>query len=250
MPEDGLKNLTDRVGDAVRLSQLRNVPKFVGFLSAEQAALLKKEFSGVPLVFFGGAKDCERTVLGVLPDYILNPEQAFPITLLCFEHPAGFTLSHRDVLGTLMAQGIVRAGVGDIIFAPGKVYVFVLEELSAYLLQQVQKIGGVGVKPRVAAVQELALLQQTALKKELSFTVASLRLDAVLSGLLSVGRAEAERLIAEGRVSVGCFAAQKPTKKVAGGDTVTVRGAGKFKIISAGGVTRKGRARVLAEKYL
>lgn len=224
MSDSDLKSLTDRAADAIRISRLRNVPKFVGFLSPEQAALLKKAFLGESLLFFGGAAGCERTVLGVLPDYILNPEQAFPITLLCFEHPVGFTLSHRDVLGTLMAQGIVRAGVGDIIFAPGKAYAFVLSELSGYLLQQVQKIGGVGVKPRVADVQELALLQQTALKKELSFTVASLRLDAVLSGLLSVGRAE--------------------------GETVTVRGAGKFKIISAGGVTRKGRARVLAEKYL
>ncbi len=250
MPENDLKNLADRAADAIRLCRLRNVPKFVGFLSPEQAAYLKNAFSAEPVVFFGGAKGCERTLLGALPSYVSQPEQAFPITLLCFEYPAGFSLSHRDVLGTLMAQGIVRAGVGDILFAPGRAYAFVLSELGNYLLQQVQKIGGVGVKPRVANAQELALLQQNAPKKELSFTVASLRLDAVLSGLLNAGRAAAEGLIADGRVCVNSFAVQKATKKVTAGDVITVRGAGKFKIISAGGATRKGRERVLAEKYL
>lgn len=250
MPGEELKALTDRAADAVRLCRLRNIPKFVGFLSPEQAAHLNRIFAADGVTFFGGYESAERTLLGALPDYISEPEQAFPITLLCFEYPAGYTLSHRDVLGALMSQGIVRAGVGDILFSSGKAYVFVLSELADYLLQQITKIANVGVRPRVAQLEELAEITANVAKKELSFTVASTRLDAVLCGLLNTSRSSAEALLAEGRVFVNALPVQKATKKVLAGDSITVRGTGKFKILQLGTLTRKGRERVLAEKYL
>lgn len=250
MPAEELKALTDRAADAIRLCRLRNIPKFVGFLSPEQAAYLKQHFAAENVTFFGGFEAAERTLLGVLPNYISEPKSAFPITLLCFEYPAGYSLSHRDVLGVLLAQGIVRAGVGDILFSSGKAYAFVLSELADYLLQQITKIANIGVQPRVAQPEELAELTANVAKKELSFTVASTRLDAVLCGLLNISRNSAEALLAEGKVFLNALPVQKATKKVFAGDSITVRGTGKFKILQLGSLTRKGRERVLAEKYL
>lgn len=250
MAADPFKNLADRAADAVRLCELRCIPKFVGFLSPEEAAWLRQKFRARSVAFFGGAPDCERTVFGALPDYITDLAQAFPITLLCFEYPAAYRLSHRDVLGALMAKGIVRAGVGDIIISEGRAFVFVLEELSGYLLQQTDKIGNVGVHPRVANPAELEQLQSSAERRPITFTVSSPRLDAVLSGLTHLSRSRCEALIEEGKVRVNAFTETRAIKKIAAGDTVAVRGIGKFKINQTGAFTRKGKERILAEQYL
>ena len=54
-------------------------------------------------------------------------------------------LSHRDILGSLMALGIKRETVGDILIEEGRAVVFVCGDVKEYILNQVEKIGRVGV---------------------------------------------------------------------------------------------------------
>lgn len=73
----------------------------------------------------------------------------FPLTALCFHYRKEAALTHRDVLGSLLACGIRRDKVGDILCGreetAGQAVVFVDAELSDFLADQVDRIGGEGV---------------------------------------------------------------------------------------------------------
>ena len=85
--------------------------------------------------------------------------------------------------------------------------------------------------------------------EERRFTVMSARLDAVCAGLFHLSRTECARQIGAGNVSLNyaeCLKADAPVKE---GDVLSLRGAGKGKVLEIGGSSRKGRVFVTAELY-
>ena len=241
-----------RLSDLTFRAERSGAGVFSHFLDERQCVIAEQWCSrncgGLRYLLWGGFPEARRKMLAVYPvycqDYIM---EGFPMVCLSFSYRNEDSLTHRDFLGSFMGARLKRETIGDIITGEGLTQAFVTDVAAKDLSSAVTKIGRVGVKVSTDLPFQMDTSQEF---KEISGTVASLRLDAVLSGLLNAGRAAAEGLIADGRVCVNSFAVQKATKKVTAGDVITVRGAGKFKIISAGGATRKGRERVLAEKYL
>ena len=86
--------------------------------------------------------------------------------------------------------------------------------------------------------------------KLLRDTVASLRLDSVISAGFSVNRNAAAELIRSGKVEVNWMACDKPDAAVGQGDVLTVRGLGKCCLEEVGGQSRKGRTAVTMKRYL
>lgn len=149
-----------------------------------------------------------------------------------------------------MSAGVERSTVGDIIIAPGCAVVFVLEDIAGYFIEQVTKIKNVGVVlKRLESIEDLDIINNPK-TEEITFTVSSLRLDAIISALTGMGRSKAEQTVEEGLVFVNSFEVNKPTKKINIGDVITVRKFGKFKITQTGNVSKKGREIVSAEKYI
>lgn len=245
------KLLIAKVNDAVRISSIRNIPKFVGFLSPAQAALISQNFAFVSgSAFFGGYNGAERQIFGVLPDYLNNEVSSFPIKALEFCFNSAYTLTHRDILGTLMSTGVERSVIGDIVILNDKAYAFVLDEMAEYFAFQIDKIKNVGVKIKI--IDDLSTLNIENIQKSvpLSFTVSSARLDAVVSGLTGKSRSESEQLISNGFVFVNSFEVTKTTKKILKGDIITVRKIGKFKVSETGNFSKKGREIITALKYI
>ncbi len=242
--------LIPKVMDAIRLSELRNSPKFMGFLSPEEYSEVSVAVKNPSLTFFGGYDEAERKMLGVLPDYLLNNTDIFPITIIGIYFPKGKTLSHRDVLGTFMSTGVKRSFIGDILFTQNCGIVFVSKEIAEYLVSEVKKIKNMGVElkilPNLASAGEV-LAPKT---QEVSFTVSSPRLDAVISSLVGISRKSAEEIIADGLVLVNSLVVSKPTLKIKTGDKITVRKKGKFVIKNMGQFSKKGREIIVAEKYI
>lgn len=249
--EEQVKILVAKALDCVRISNNKNIPKFVGFLSPAEATVVSKNVGNGPNYFFyGGYENAERRIFGVLPDYALGDFSYFPIKVLEIEYNSSFTLSHRDILGTLMSTGVNRVTIGDILILSGKAYVFVLEDMADYFVNQIDKIKNIGVN--IKAIEELSSLEFVSAVKTapVTFTVSSPRLDAVVSGLTGVARGSAEKLINDGLVFVNSFEVTKCTKKVQMGDVITVRKFGRFKITSAGSFSKKGREIISADKYI
>lgn len=245
--EDAL--LRARIDDACHLCELRSCPRFVGFLDEHRQAVARAVLheKGVShFLFWGGHEQAERVILGVFPSFLPVETDVFPLTALCFRYRAVAALTHRDFLGTLLAAGIKRDVIGDIVCQQGQTVVFVTEDVAPLLAETVSKVGGEGVRceyPYTGAVSVVRAF------REWQETVASPRLDAVLKAALHVSREEAARKIESGAVSLNHMPALSVAVKVTSGDVLSVRGAGRFSV-QLGSLTKKGRQGVTIRKYI
>jgi len=86
--------------------------------------------------------------------------------------------------------------------------------------------------------------------KEIKDTLASLRLDSVISAGFRIGRSEACEYVTAGKAAINGLPCEKPDKAVTEGATVSVRGLGKIKLYSVNGQTKKGRISVVIHRYV
>lgn len=239
--------LKDRVFDTADIAERSARPKFLGFLSPEQAILAEKLLStrGVKYGFFGGFSEAQRVMLCCLPDWA--EEADYPITPITATYRKSDTLSHRDFLGSLMAIGLKRETVGDILIEEGRAVIFVCAETADYILGQIEKIGRVGVT--LESGFKLPLPNAGVLK-EFSETVSSPRLDCIVSALANISRGKAAEKIEQALVSVNSVTIEKVTAHINNGDIIAVRGSGKFIIDSLDERTRKDRIILKYRKYV
>ncbi len=137
-----------RVNDAADICEKAQKPKFLGFLTADEAECARRLLNNrrCSTKFFGGYEGAERVMLGCFPDW--DEIQDFPVSAVTFTFRKSDALRHRDFLGALMALGIKRETVGDILTEEGRAVIFVTNEVKGFVLSQVEKIGSVGVKVR------------------------------------------------------------------------------------------------------
>lgn len=242
--------LKARIEDAVRLSDRRGAPCFLGFFDERQRAVAEgvlRSFREVTAFFWGGHEEAERTLLGVFPIGCEPDSSWFPLTPIAFCYRSSASITHRDVLGSLLASGIKRELVGDILCGSGIAVVFVRDEIVLFLTEQVTRIGGEGVQVQCPYEGELPAAHTFVERRD---TVASPRLDAVLRVCLSVSREEASRRIAAGLVLLNHRPCLSVSAEVHEGDVLSVRGTGRFRVLQVGPPTRKGRLFVTIQQYV
>lgn len=236
-----------RVRDVADICVKTSKPKYLGFLSAAEAVLAGQllKFTPCRTSLYGGYDGAERVMLGCFPDWM--EEDSFPISALTFKYRESDELSHRDFLGSLMALGIKRETVGDILTEQGRAIVFVTDEICQYIKSQITKIGRVGVTVTDGYALPLPKCGELA---EFTATAASDRIDCVISALCGFSRAKALEFLAEGLVTVNSVTVSKATKSVCEGDIISVRGKGRFLIGSLENRTKKNRIIINYKKYI
>lgn len=238
--------LLARIDDLKQQCEKTNSPKFLGFLTTDEVSMVIKHLKfGDKYQLFGGYEDAERVVIGVLPDWCDKP--TFPITPITFTYRECDTLAHRDFLGALMALGINRETVGDILIGPGRAVAFVYRDVAKFILTQIDKIGNVGVSLTEGFYEPLP---QCSKKQSFTVTVASLRIDCVVSALCNISRKEAAKKIVDGYVSVNSVGINKLTTLINAQSKIVVRQKGKFQIISCDDYSKKGRIILKYVKYV
>ena len=240
--------LKARLEDAVEQCDRQSCPRFVGFLDERQCAAARSLLRGVPGArFFGGHEDAERVMAGIFPDF-MDPEDAlFPIIPLAFFYREEAALTHRDFLGTLLSCGIKREKIGDILCGNGFSVVFVQEELVGFLRDQVETVGGEGVRLEYPYA---GTLPQAHRFRPIRDTVASPRLDVIVKALVGLSREDAAQMIRTGLVSLNHIPNENTSACVKAGDILSIRGKGRFRIEEIGPPTRKGRLCLQASQYI
>ncbi len=212
--------------------------------------------------FFGGYPTAERRRLCCLPDYMIYDETeeglsraaadvvGEDIAVLRVRGSGYRTLSHRDFMGAILNLGIKRHTVGDIIADEDGfgAYVFCERKIGRFIVENLSRVASDAV-----TVCETELPEGFAPERKtepIADTVASERADCVVAALVNTSRDRAKSLIVSGFVEVNYEPMEKPDEKLEPGDTVTVRGEGKFRIEGFDGVTRRGRLRLSAEKFI
>lgn len=229
--------------DTIYLCEKRSCGTFYGFLNEHESQVIKENvFLSDECMFWGGYPQATRLVFGCGE----NDVSAFPISSICFTYKSEFKLTHRDFLGSLMALGIERSTIGDILVSDGQAIVFVRTDISSYIKQEVRKIGRVGVKVSDYNSTDFSYIQDF---DELSFTVSSLRLDVFVSALCNLSREKASKLITSENVTVNHKLQTSISKILSVGDTITIKKYGKFVFTDNNGFSKKGRIRVLVKHF-
>ena len=243
-----LAKLWDKIQPGIR----RDIPANTCFLSPREQELAKFLFGDVPgLSVFGGYEDAERKMLVYLPEYLdeaFLTEEGSPVVCLRAKFYHTESPTHRDFLGALMGCGVGREMIGDICVGAESCDFFVADEIASYLLQNFESAGRVKLKLEMIPLHEANIPQQeVAVIKD---TLASLRLDSVISTGFRIGRNAAAQYIAGGKAAIDGLPCEKPDKAVTEGMKIAVRGLGKIKLETVGATTKKGRISVVIHRYV
>ena len=248
-PEDRvlLAKLWDKINTGIR----KNIPANTCFLSPRELEMARYLFGDEPgLTVFGGYEDAERKMLIYLPDY-LDPAYIYedaPLICLRAEFYEADSLSHRDFLGALMGAGIARETVGDICVGKGSCDFFVTEEIAGYIEQNFLSAGRTRLRITRVDLHDAQIPEPEV--KEIKDTVASLRLDSIISSGFRIGRSLAAQYISAGKAGIDGLPCEKPDKQIEEGAKISVRGLGKIKLTTINGRTKKDRISVVIHRYV
>jgi RNA-binding protein YlmH len=242
-----------RVLDKFTQAEQKNIPLSTDFLSPkEQSAsqIVLRQAGAERYVLLGGYPGAERNIFLFLPTWMEpeNAQEESPLRAIRGEFRPEYQLSHRDILGSLMAMGVTREKIGDILVSKDHCDLFVLESVEEFLLQNWAQSGRAAIKTSRISPEDVQSAEKPA--EEIRDTVMSLRLDAVASSAFRMSRTKAADLIAGGQAQVNWQDCVKPDRMVAAGDVISLRGWGKCKLEEVGGLTRKGRTSILMKRYI
>lgn len=200
------------------------------------------------LVLSGGVPGTDRCVAFFLPEWYPDEDPA-PECIRAVKVTAGFgSPGHRDYLGAVLAVGLRREWIGDIIIDGSTAYILCMDSVEDSILLDLDHVGRFGVKRESVPLSEVPV--PVIKKKEITFTVQSPRLDTVTGAMFGISRTAAAKFISEGLVSLNYSECTDTDAQVRPGDTISVRGKGKGVLSEEGGVSRKGRTFYTAELFV
>ena len=243
--------LLSRVWDKREQCRLRNIPTATAFLSPQEQAAATRLLNALGdregYALWGGYEGAERQRLLFLPDWMAGPDDS-TIAALRAVCRSGASLTHRDFLGSLMALGLTREKIGDILVESGGCQVLVDPLSLDFLTQSWDSAGRERLTVTPLPLEELTVPE--AAVKEVRDTVSSLRLDNVLASGFGLSRGKAAEAVEKGAVQVNYTVCQKPDKPVSAGDVITCRGLGKCVLDTVGSPTKKNRLPVVIRRFI
>lgn len=273
---EDIRLLTAHLDDLCRRGE-RGETGFSAYLTPREAkyaaAHLSARIHAGTAFLWGGYPGAERVRAVILPDYAegwVSPEAlaASPLSALT---DAGLTeaadalraavcpiliqgsgfreLSHRDYLGAVLGMGLERSAIGDIpVRDAHSAFLITSARTADYLITQLEKVGTDTVKvSSPPAGTDLAITRRL---QPITDTVASERLDCVVAALCNLSREKAQTAVRSGLVELDYEPCEACDATVEAPAVISVRGFGKFAVHSFDGVTRKGRIRLVAGKFI
>ena len=246
------KLLLAKVWDKVNTGIRKNILAASPFLTPREQEMCRYLFGSEPgLTFFGGYAGAERRMLIYLPEYL--DESALcdadaPLVCIHAEFYEGDALTHRDLLGALMGAGIARETVGDLLIDGSACDFLVSRTIAPYILQNLTSAGRTKLRLAQIPLSQLHIPQLQV--KEIRDTLASLRLDSVVSSGFRISRGLAAQYISAGKVAIDGLPCEKPDKIIAEGAKISLRGSGKILLAAIGGKSKKDRICVTIHRYI
>ena len=250
---------------------------FSDFLTPREQRLFHyaaaSEGHGDRLFFWGGAAGAERRCAVFVPEWLLSDvplcdpfaserenylaglaEQGVidlspAVTAVSLTGTEYGSLSHRDWLGSVLALGLERHVLGDIaVLDEHRAVAFFTARIAPFITDNLSRAGSDTVRAKIYDLP--AGFEIPRHFERVEFSVASPRLVAIVKALTGLSRADANALVKAADVELNYFPEENADAPVEDGDTLSIRGYGKYIIDSACGVTRRGRNRLSARKYL
>jgi RNA-binding protein YlmH len=231
-------HLIDRLQDLAMQSTRQDCLTHTTFLTpAEQAeaiAWLRKNQN--QFVLTGGYEEAERKVCFML--------SAVNLQVSSF----GRQVNHRDYLGSLLALGIRRDQIGDILVQEHAAVVVVMNGIVPLIQRELTRIGSLSVKVLTMKLQDMVASDRPVESRRI--TAASLRLDKIAASGFGLSRTAMADLIRAGAVRVNWQEELRPDRDVPIGAVISLRGYGRIRLAEEQGRSRKDRHILIIERFL
>ena len=261
MIDQGEARLLSRAADLFRRAEAGEVT-YTPFLTPREQKLLREKyaFAREQVLLLGGYALAERKRVYMLPAYMADLDEDTRKELLAEELATSLVavsvkgsgyreLSHRDFLGAVLSLGIERDAIGDIcVLSPFEAVLFSDRLMAEFLLENLTRVARDAVK--VKAVSLSSDFDGGRKFEPCTDTVASPRADAVVAALCNLSRERAQVLFAQAMVEIDYEPVEKYDRNVDADAVIVVRGYGKFIVRSLSDKTKKGRFRLLADRYV
>lgn len=241
-----------RLKDLANRCYQKNIYTYTDFLSLADIALFmenERELSFVKATLFGGMEDSERVIIRFGSEEQLGYDEDFPITILCIkplQSKFADDLSHRDFLGALMNLGLERDVLGDILLNEKSAYLFCEDKVADYIIDNLTRVKHTSVMiTKEDSVPDIMKKEPI----ETSVQIPSERIDALVAKVYHISRDDSVSLFREKRVFVNGRIMENNSGSVKPGDSITVRGFGKFNYKGMTGLSKKGKVNAIIEKY-
>ena len=182
----------------------------------------------VPATLWGGYEDAERCVACFGDREYFTDNADYPIKCILIRpvnQKFADTLSHRDFLGSLMGLGIRREVLGDIIINENCGYLFCLENIADYIIENLTQVRHTTVKCEITEKIPEDVLPQP---ENREIIVSSERLDVIVSAIYKMSRSQVLPIFHTEKVFVNGAVKTSPSATINIGDKISVRGFGRF----------------------
>jgi RNA-binding protein YlmH len=199
---------------------------------------------GINVEAYGVFEQCERRMLGFSCYDTLN----FPVKLLKIKANTKYnSVSHRDFLGAVSSIGLDRSKFGDLVTKGDTAFLAVCNDVADYILQNVFEIGRCPCK---ITEEDLGEAIPKIDFEDINLIATSLRLDCIVSAICKISRNNALELINASKVYVDYNVKNDKSFNLYFGNTISIRGYGKYKLIKSLGNTNKDRVKLLVKKFV
>lgn len=245
--------LKRKIMDTANRAYSQNIYCYTNFLSISELSVyhnMQKELSFITSKTFGGSPACERQVIQFGSEKDFGYEDMFPIDTLCVTALVpkfAEALNHRDYLGAILNLGIDRSLIGDIVIKDCAAYIFCINHISDFIIENLTKIKHTNVK---CSICTLTVGDIAPSFDDIEIIAASPRIDAVVAALSKLSRSKVIELFTSGKIYVNSLCCQNHSAQLKSGDILVIRGLGKYIYEGNGSETRKGRVYVQLKKYV
>ena len=243
-PDEG--PLIDQIQDWLETVRDQYRPILTWFLNPRQRYILTtmvNQDDQIKVAFNGGFANAEMQRALIFPDYYQPQDSDFELQLLTIDYPRKFAeLHHRQIMGSLLSSGIDRNVFGDILVHDQDWQVIVDTKMVTYIQGHVTQVGKIHISFLPQAMS--AVIQSQSDWEELSTTVVSLRLDAIVATAFNYSRNRAKLVIEHGLVRVNWQEVSRPDFTVAIFDQLSVRHAGRVQLQVVNGYNKKQKIRI------
>jgi RNA-binding protein YlmH len=204
-----------------------------------------QDYFGIYISSNGIFENSERRILAFSSEPLYN----FPIKLIRIDNSSKFNkVEHKDYMGAILSLGISRNKLGDFVTIDNECYVASSMDIFEFIVNNLETIGRYPCtvceyEPSMGVIPDIKF-------EEMNIIVTSLRLDCLVSGICNITRSKSLTLIGNGSVLVDYVNIREKKYSVNYGDVVTLRGYGKFKIVTTNGNTGGGRIRLVIKKFV
>jgi RNA-binding protein YlmH len=244
-------HFVDKAWEWISQASEQHIVKRTDFLDPRQAVIvtnLAQKTDNVRVRFDGGYEGAERKRALISPEYHVDMDDMGIEVLSISSGDSKFlSLAHSDFMGSILGLGMKRDKIGDIHVHESGCHCLVAVEASSYLHLQLQQVHKVAVHTEIIPLEQLQPAKVNL--EELHLSVASLRLDGIVSDAFHLSRAKVLIPIKAGKCKVNWKVEEDPSKPLHEGDLISVQGLGRFKVLEVEGMSKKGRIRLKIGRF-